>query len=261
MKRDTDSANYRYIPSESRDELVLFNRLSAAEDTVCLKDHSNKTLIPFSNCLIDISGRQFACIHEECSGHTDCAKTELVDVATSYHGLQFHPEDKTVLCQELFPDILGFMKNVPADELEDYRFSFNHRYLRKDGSSSQFLQEGTLSVSEDLGIPVLSLKVFTETGDIKTDESMVLTISRYDPELGYKKVFSKSYQHRCKSVLSQRELEIIRLCLEGLSSKMVADKLNISIHTVKNHKRNSMEKTCTRNIAELIHVCLKSQWL
>jgi DNA-binding NarL/FixJ family response regulator len=56
-------------------------------------------------------------------------------------------------------------------------------------------------------------------------------------------------------------MEIIRLCHEGLSSKMIAEKLNLSIHTVKNHKRNSMNKTLTHNITELIHLCIKNNWL
>jgi DNA-binding CsgD family transcriptional regulator len=42
---------------------------------------------------------------------------------------------------------------------------------------------------------------------------------------------------------------------------MIADKLNLSIHTVKNHKRNSMDKTMTHNIAELIHLCILNHWV
>lgn len=261
MMRDPDSNYYGMSSSpEKAVDVSLEMRLNNGA-TGYPGLSSNRTLLPYSNCLLDTSGRQFACIHEECLGHANCTRSELLSEGNTYHCLQFDPEDKILLCKEIFPDILVFMKKVKREELPDYRFSFNHRYLRKDGSSSQFLQEGTLSVSEELDIPVLSMKVFTEAGDIKTDDSMVLTISKYDEEVGYRKVFSKSYRHNIKSVLSSRELEIIRLCLEGLSSKMVADKLNISIHTVKNHKRNSMEKTCTRNITELIHICQKSQWL
>ena len=174
--------------------------------------------------------------------------------------MHFHPDDKIRLQEKIFPDILLFLQEVPAEELSDYRFSFNHRYIRKDGSISQFLQEGTLSISEEY-LPVLDLKVFTELGDFKTDESMILSIFRYSADQGYQKVCTKVYDNNDSTQLSHREIEIIKLCLEGLSSKMIADKLNLSIHTVKNHKRNCMEKTLTHNITELISLCIRSHWL
>lgn len=90
---------------------------------------------------------------------------------------------------------------------------------------------------------------------------MILTVFSYSVDLGYRKVFRKVYGGKYFSELSQREMEIIRLCHEGFSSKMIAEKLNLSIHTVKNHKRNCMEKTMTHNISELIHMCIQSGWL
>jgi DNA-binding NarL/FixJ family response regulator len=46
-----------------------------------------------------------------------------------------------------------------------------------------------------------------------------------------------------------------------MSSKMIADRLCISEQTVKNHKRNMMEKTSAKNIVELINFSLKNNWL
>ncbi len=90
---------------------------------------------------------------------------------------------------------------------------------------------------------------------------MILTLFRYNTDQGYQKVFTKVYVKKYNSILSQRELKIIKLCQEGLSSKMIADKLKLSIHTVKNHKRNCMDKTLTHNISELIHLYIKNRWL
>jgi len=159
------------------------------------------------------------------------------------------------------PDITEFSENIPPAELPAYRFSFNHRYIRKDGQVSQFLHEGALAFSDKSRQPLLRLKVFTEIGDFKTDKTLVLTISKYSDELGYQKVFSKIYVETGHGQLSKREMEIIKLCFQGLSSKMIADRLNLSIHTVKNHKRNSMEKTLTHNLDELINLCIRSRWM
>ncbi len=261
MNRDADSTgSFDFYPENFSQDIFSYQiPVSGKSSFDGLK--SNKFFLPFSKCLVDASGRQYACIHGECDEYSECIKNELLCWDSDFHSLHFHPDDAILLCQVVFPEILNFMKSVSADDLTGYRFSFNHRYIRKDGIISQFLQEGSLIMDGDHGYPVLCLKVFTETGDIKTDDSMILTIFRHDPKLGNQKVYSREFRTYYASMLSRRELEIVRHCLDGMSSKMIADKLNISIHTVKNHKRNSMEKTCTRNIAELIHVCLKSNWL
>ncbi len=239
------------------DKPVLFSNQKSLTQTL----EGNNTLLFFGCCLVDYSSRQFACIYEHCQQHTDCFKNELLKQDFDFHALHFHPDDKNLFCFQAFPDILRFIDFIPDEELPNYRLSFNHRYIHKDGNVTQFLHEGVLTFPDSRSLPVLNLNVFTNMGDMKTDETMILTIFRYSSDLGYQKVFTKVYSETSNSLLSQREKEIIKLCLEGLSSKMIAAKLNLSIHTVKNHKRNCMEKTMTHNIAELIHLCNTNHWL
>lgn len=215
----------------------------------------------FSSCLVDYSGKQFSCIHDQCKKQSICFKNNQLKENLEFHELDYHPEDRRQWCEVVFPDIMRFIDSESFEAFLDYRFIFNHRYIRKDGSSSQFMHEGSLRFDDNKGIPVLNLKVFFEIGDIKSDETMILTLFKYSSDQGYKKVFSRVYVKKYNSILSLRELEIIKLCHQGLSSKMIADKLKLSIHTVKNHKRNCMEKTLTHNISELIHVCIQNHWL
>ena len=218
-------------------------------------------LMLFECCLIDHSGRQFACIHKHCSEDQVCIKNGQLKDNLTFHELNFHSEDRALWCIEAFPDILRFVNSLPAEELSNFKFIFNHRYVHMDESISQFMHEGTIYLSKLNSLPHLKLNVFAEIGDFKTDETMILTIFSYSADLGYRKVFRKVYGQKFFSELSQREMEIIRLCHEGFSSKMIAEKLNLSIHTVKNHKRNCMEKTMTHNISELIHMCIQCGWL
>ena len=53
--------------------------------------------------------------------------------------------------------------------------------------------------------------------------------------------------------LSQREIEIIRQIKKGLSSKEIANELNISIKTVEVHRYNILKKLNLRNAASLIN--------
>ena len=52
-------------------------------------------------------------------------------------------------------------------------------------------------------------------------------------------------------LLSPRELEVLELILLGLSNKEIADRLNISYHTVCSHRKNTMKKTESHNVSGL----------
>lgn len=254
------------VVSHGIDQDDDLNHAEKSQGTATEKLHvsgspENHSIFPFSSCFVHHSGRQFACIYDHCRDQAGCFRNELAIENVGYHALRFHSGDRKLWCEQIFPDILRFIGDLSVLDYGDYRFSFNHRYIRSDGSISQFLHEGTLRANGNQTMPFLNLKVFTEIGDLKTDETIVLTIFRHSGEWGFQKVFNKVYPNDCHSLLTPRELEIIRLCHEGLSSKMIADKLKLSIHTVKNHKRNSMEKTLTHRITELIHLCIRNYWL
>jgi len=225
------------------------------------KFSTQNPLLIFECCLIDHSGKQYTCINAHCGEDKECLKNGQLTDNLPFHKLKYHIEDRILWCTEVFPDIMQFVNTVTAQELINMRFIFNHRYIHPDESVSQFMHEGSIQLFEDKSLPRIKLNVFAEIGDFKTDETIILTIFNYTADLGYRKVFRKVYGGKYLSELSQREMEIIRLCQKGYSSKMIAEKLNLSIHTVKNHKRNSMEKTHTHNITELIHICLQKDWL
>ena len=52
--------------------------------------------------------------------------------------------------------------------------------------------------------------------------------------------------------LTARELEVIRLSAEGLSNSAIADRLHVSVYTVKNHKQNIYLKMDVRSNAEML---------
>lgn len=52
-------------------------------------------------------------------------------------------------------------------------------------------------------------------------------------------------------VLSDRELEVLSLIVQGLINKEIADRLNIGLTTVITHRRNIMEKLGMRSVAAL----------
>lgn len=57
-----------------------------------------------------------------------------------------------------------------------------------------------------------------------------------------------------KNILSERQLELISLLSEGLSYKMVADKMNISLNTVRSHIRNIYSELNVNSKIEVINL-------
>jgi DNA-binding CsgD family transcriptional regulator len=58
--------------------------------------------------------------------------------------------------------------------------------------------------------------------------------------------------------LSQRELEICNMIKNGLSSKDIASILNISVHTVNNHRVNIRKKMEINNNSQNLFAFLES---
>jgi DNA-binding NarL/FixJ family response regulator len=54
------------------------------------------------------------------------------------------------------------------------------------------------------------------------------------------------------AILSQREIEIIRLIANGLTTKEIADTLFRSFHTISTHRKNIMKKIGINSTSELI---------
>ena len=59
-------------------------------------------------------------------------------------------------------------------------------------------------------------------------------------------------------VLSDREIDVLKLLATGLANKEIADKLNISINTVITHRKNISQKTGIKSVSGLtIYAVLK----
>lgn len=58
--------------------------------------------------------------------------------------------------------------------------------------------------------------------------------------------------------ITDRELDVIRLIADGLSNKLIADKLELSTHTVNTHRKNIMAKLNIPNTAGIVMFAVKN---
>ncbi len=64
-----------------------------------------------------------------------------------------------------------------------------------------------------------------------------------------------------KSNLTDREIQVLGLIAQGMSSVRIAQRLEISFETVKVHRRNMLRKAEAQNTFELIRMAIKSRWI
>ncbi len=59
--------------------------------------------------------------------------------------------------------------------------------------------------------------------------------------------------------LTEKEKEVLKLLVDGLSYKMIADKVNVSFHTIHTHLRNICQKLHVNSKGEAINKAMKNK--
>jgi DNA-binding NarL/FixJ family response regulator len=148
----------------------------------------------------------------------------------------------TAKISDLFPDIKVLILSMFNNE--DYIVSAIQAgakgYLTKQDSTTAILLEAirTIVSGEEFFSPSISKTVLKSF--LKNIKKMSVTD------------ISKKYQ------LTSREREILKLYVEGYSNKEIAEKLNLSIFTVKTHKNNIMQKYNFKSNVEMIKFALRN---
>jgi DNA-binding NarL/FixJ family response regulator len=79
---------------------------------------------------------------------------------------------------------------------------------------------------------------------------------------GYMQQLKKGNRHgrtERQSKLSNKEKEILQFLVDGMSSREIAEKLQLSVRTVDNHRANMMRRLQVRNAAELVRMAVEDK--
>jgi len=153
-----------------------------------------------------------------------------------YDDIQVHPEDIETVIRNAMTCIRHFFvgnKNATNHKLiREFRIEINGIY-RRVSEQIQLLEV------DSKGNPWLSLSIM----DISPNQSPPF---RVDSKLINFKTGDfispvDTYFDR-KSILSEREIEVLKLIHEGLLSKEISGLLCISVHTVNTHRQRILEK-------------------
>ena len=110
--------------------------------------------------------------------------------------------------------------------------------------------KGFLLKNSDINEVKTALQTVLEGGSYFSSELLQTLVSS---------LRSKSQHHEKQNVLSERETEILLLICQGFSNQEIADQLYISKRTVDKHRSNILEKSESKNTAQLVMYAIKNQ--
>ena len=151
---------------------------------------------------------------------------EVVYVAESMRGLVEH-------LSQISADIIIVSSQVAASMSRGVRYQFPE------------LQGVVLVLLSSIVCDDDVVRYFDAVINIYDSREQILRKMEGAIEQGQANPYSDSHE------LSERERDVLVLVAKGLANKEIADKLNISIHTVMSHRKNIAHKTGIKSVAGL----------
>jgi len=157
---------------------------------------------------------------------------------------RIHAEDVEGL-QQCFE----FINSAEPYDPATHRFVFHYRFKSKTGSFLHIRDE-KLAIESENG-KYIYFTMFKNISNREKFFHVKLDILQYS--MGdIVKVFTFDPRHADHSI-TPRQNEIIKLIIKGFSTQEIADLLNVSVNTIKNHKQVLFRKVNVKSSVELIN--------
>ena len=131
-------------------------------------------------------------------------------------------------------------------------------YIRRIVASDRGKEQLLRLISKDLASPRAGERAVPDKETIRARCSELLGEEdgiMADDIASYINSLAEERSRRVKELgLTAREIEVIRLSAEGLSAAGIADRLHVSVYTIKNHKQNIYTKMDVRSNAEMLRI-------
>jgi DNA-binding CsgD family transcriptional regulator len=155
---------------------------------------------------------------------------------------RIHPDDLQPVHQ-----CLSFMKSIKTEDPADYRFLTYYRFKNKAGEYLYLLDE-KVSIKTAHNTYVHLILFSHATAENKFHRV------KLEVHKNVKGNFINAYTYNPKQddqSITPRQNDIVNLIAKGFTNQEIADHLNVSVYTVKNHKQTLFKRIKVRNSIEL----------
>lgn len=146
---------------------------------------------------------------------------------------------------------LQYLEYIKSLEGEEYRkYSTFSRLRTSDSENPTYINHRTMCLKKlSNGSFWLALCLYSPSGNLKSSTGIDGKI--VNMQTG-ETIDVERYKPLTESLLSKRELEILKLVAKGNNSGQIAELLNISVYTVRRHRQNIIQKMQVSNTTEAL---------
>ena len=155
-----------------------------------------------------------------------------------------HPDDWEVV-RRIDKKVWEFLNTLPEEEKLAYKYIYELRVLERGKYIRMIYQMRILAFKED---NFLAMGII----DIAPEQSANTSVRFQIKNCLTDEIVPFAIESAADTLLTSREREVLALAKEGMFSKEISEKLNISIHTVNRHRQNILEKLQVDNMIEAV---------
>lgn len=186
-------------------------------------------------------------------------KSELLENGLPFHFSNYHPEDIENWQKTLNELMVFTMTNVPKEERHECVYTWTYRIKTKKGKFLNIQECLTPIYFDNTGKPLVGFSQSTVIDNVKK-QPQIGVCKKLNSNAEYEILYYKNYS---KSILldklSNRELDVVRLLSQGLSTKDISSRLSISDKTTSTHRKNILSKLDFKTTSEIIKYCSLNQ--
>jgi DNA-binding CsgD family transcriptional regulator len=153
-----------------------------------------------------------------------------------------HPEDLPAVKKSF-----GYIKNLEPFDPAIHRFSIYFR-MKDQFDKYRYIKHDRLAIKTESST-YLYVMLFDNISDVEKFHHVKLEI--YKKNNGSYVKINTYIPNQQERKLTPRQNDIARLIIRGFTNQEIADHLNVSIYTIKNHKQTLFKKAKVRNSIEL----------
>lgn len=164
-----------------------------------------------------------------------------------------HPEDGEFIVSYSYKKYSELLASQTPEERNNTILQHNYRFRHKDGHYVHLMEQVWGAKTDDQGkISAILVQVY-QLPMIHPFRVNMIIKKLLPNQTSYETLFCKTYPEAEQNIqLGNRERQILALLATGFTSTEIADKLSISYHTVRTHRKNILLKLEMKSTNELI---------
>jgi DNA-binding CsgD family transcriptional regulator len=212
--------------------------------------------------LLDLTTLKYGHMNDNCRELVGYSGTYLKDGGVDSYVDLWTSAGIETYSTKILPITFQYLSSVPTSRASDLVFGRTYFVKSKQGDTRKIFERDVFLFHPSCPSPVAVAGYATDITHVSDSNNTIFFIEDCSQKgvrsLLYKEVMINGEEHK---ILTRKEMEVLKWMAEGFSSKQIADKMQISQHTVNNHRKNMLEKTNCLNSAELITYALRQNWL